>query len=276
VSQHHCHLQGRDEDLQIQQGSSPRGNHTAHVLDPSQGSSPPAGREDEACTNAMRRPAVEVRGGGGGASGSWIWEWEWRELSFIGTHGVKKGRNIDWRDWRYWTQKKIVKDSKHHLHISGVHLIAFECCSSNDTMNLSLFSLSLLIIYEWHGYHWQNDSKILFLVHLITQWFFYCFFLSFMCHQSDQSIFLCIPISLSFWVPEYFLLSHVINHTNQFLFPWEKNEERKQQLWLSLTFGKNGSGGYTRVGKNGVGEKNGGFRHIHFPSFSFFVILPFV
>jgi hypothetical protein len=83
-------------------------------------------------------------------------------------------------DWGRWTQKKIVMDSKHHLHINEVHLIAFECHWTDHAvilslLDLSLFSLSLLTIYEWRGYHWQNDATILFLVHLITQWFFPCF-----------------------------------------------------------------------------------------------------
>jgi hypothetical protein len=34
--------------------------------------------------------------------------------------------------------------------------------------------------------------------------------------------------------------------------------------------------GYTRPGKNGVGEKDSGFWLKHFPSSSFFVVLPFV
>jgi hypothetical protein len=49
---------------------------------------------------------------------------------------------------------------------------------------------------------------------------------------------LCTSISLSFWVPVYFLFSYAINHINQFLLHWKKNEERKQPPWLPLTFEK--------------------------------------
>jgi predicted membrane protein len=60
----------------------------------------------------------------------------------------------------------------------------------SSLLDLSLFSLSLLTIYEWRGYHWQNDAIILSLVHLIAHWFFPYF-------------------SFPWWV---------INHTNQFSF----------------------------------------------------------
>jgi hypothetical protein len=113
-----------------------------------------------------------------------------------------------------------------------------------NVVDVSLFSLSLLNIYEWCVYQWENDTTICFLVHLITQWFFS--YLIFSCfsfpwyvinHTSQFSFTLYINICflLSSWV---FPLSYAINHTNQFLFFLEKNEQRKQQSWLPPTFEK--------------------------------------
>jgi hypothetical protein len=199
------------------------------------------------------------------------------KLSFIGNTGCKKGRSIDWRDWGYWTQKEIVNDSKHHLQINGVHLIAFECRRSNhivilSLLDLSIFSLSLLTIYEWRGYHWQNDATILSFVHLCNYSFLTWSFLVFpfleVSSITPSFPLLCTSISLSFWVPKYFLLSYAINHANQFLFPWKRmNKENnsrdclqllKKKEWRKETTTVNeegGSGGYARAGKNGVAEE---------------------
>jgi hypothetical protein len=88
---------------------------------------------------------------------------------------------------------------------------------------------------------------------------------------------LCTSISLSFWVPKYFLLSYAINHANQFLFPWKrmnkennsrdclqllkkKNEERKQQPWMKRV-GRVGTRGRVKMGWL---RKNCGFRQKYF------------
>jgi hypothetical protein len=68
------------------------------------------------------------------------------------------------------------------LAMPSIKQINFSCLKNNEEkkqqvvidgggsslLDLSLFSLSLLTIHEWRDYHWQNDTVILSLVHLIT------------------------------------------------------------------------------------------------------------
>jgi hypothetical protein len=168
-------------------GSSP-----ARVLDPRRGSSPPAGRKDEANEEKEidgRRGWLSRRSGGR-ASGSWIWEWGWRELSFIGNTMCKKGRSIDWCDLEHWTQKEIFKDSKHLLHINVIHLIAFEYV---DLITRWFFPylifpcfpflanylwMTWIPLTKWRGNCFLSTSNHAMILSL--------FFLSLMCHYSDQ------------------------------------------------------------------------------------------
>jgi hypothetical protein len=86
--------------------------------------------------------------------------------------------------------------------------------------------------------------------------------------SSNQVVILSlVQFFFTLYINISFLLSHSINHTNQFLFPWKKNEETKQHPWLPPTFEKRmkkgnnkcdwrgGSGGYAWAGKNEVGDK---------------------
>jgi hypothetical protein len=121
-------------------------------------------------------------------------------LVLSGTRDVKK-KNY-WLTWlRVMNSKGHSQNSKHHLHVNGVHLIAFECHRSNHMVILSLFSLSLLTFYEWHDYHWQNDTTIFFLCSsnhavILSLLDLFLFFLSLM-SSSHQLIFL-------YFVHQYF------------------------------------------------------------------------
>jgi hypothetical protein len=167
------------------------------------------------------------------------------ELSFIGNTGWKK-RNEYWLAWlRVLHQKKIVKDLKHHLHINGVHLIEFECrrCFLVFPFLAKYLWMVRIPMRKWHNNLFlssSNHAMILFLLDI------FLFFISVICHQSHQSIFLYF-IHQYLFPFEFLSVSFELCHQSYqsiSLFPWKKwtkettvviasdvwkkNEERKQ------------------------------------------------
>jgi hypothetical protein len=109
---------------------------------------------------------------------------------------MKKGNNN--RDCLWRLQNKKMNKGNNNRDWRG----------ESSLRDLSLFSISLLTIYEWRSYHWHNDATILSLIHLITQWFFPYFSFPWRVidhtNQFPFTLYINIPpfefFSISFWV----------------------------------------------------------------------------